>query len=225
MAGHVVVGRYYDPSTGQFLSVDPFVDKTGMPYAYGGGDPVSNADPLGLANCSANPLSWTGCVQNAVGATEHFAHTHPTVGLALGITAAVAGTAALVVEAPVAASILGGSALLAGTAATIVDGYACVSHPGLNSQCVAAGLGVTGALASLPEFLVALGIVDEPYYAQYLALAVGGAVTTAVAALVDDLQQLYDDAAHAGTRPTPSGSQKQPPRPPCWLERLELQNT
>ena len=65
---------------------------------------------------------------------------------------------------------------------------------------------VTGALASPPEFLVALGIVDEPYYAQYVALAVSGAVTSAVAA-VDDLQQLYDDVAHAGTRPTPSGSQ------------------
>ena len=30
------VGRYYDPATGQFLSVDPLVDETGQPYAYAG---------------------------------------------------------------------------------------------------------------------------------------------------------------------------------------------
>jgi RHS repeat-associated protein len=39
--------RYYDPSTGQFLSVDPLVDVTGQPYAYAGGDPVNRSDPRG----------------------------------------------------------------------------------------------------------------------------------------------------------------------------------
>jgi len=42
------VYRYYDPSTGQFLSVDPLVDLTGQPYAYTGGDPVNATDPSGL---------------------------------------------------------------------------------------------------------------------------------------------------------------------------------
>ena len=46
--GHDVVGRYYDPQTGQFLSVDPLVDETGQPYTYTGGDPVDAADPTGL---------------------------------------------------------------------------------------------------------------------------------------------------------------------------------
>ncbi len=27
-------GRYYDPSTAQFISVDPAVSQTGQPYAY-----------------------------------------------------------------------------------------------------------------------------------------------------------------------------------------------
>jgi RHS repeat-associated protein len=44
-----LVNRYYDPSTGQFLSVDPDVAQTGEPYGYAGGDPVSNTDPLGLS--------------------------------------------------------------------------------------------------------------------------------------------------------------------------------
>ena len=40
--------RYQDPSTGVFLSVDPLVAKTGMPYVYGNGNPTTLADPLGL---------------------------------------------------------------------------------------------------------------------------------------------------------------------------------
>jgi uncharacterized protein RhaS with RHS repeats len=42
------VRRYYDPQTGQFISVDPAVDQTEAPYAYVNGDPVDGADPLGL---------------------------------------------------------------------------------------------------------------------------------------------------------------------------------
>jgi RHS repeat-associated protein len=43
-----LVNRYYDPATGQFLSVDPLVDETGTPYAFTDGDPVNGSDPNGL---------------------------------------------------------------------------------------------------------------------------------------------------------------------------------
>ncbi len=43
-----MVGRYYDPSTDQFLSVDPDVAETGQPYAFTGDDPLNATDPLGL---------------------------------------------------------------------------------------------------------------------------------------------------------------------------------
>ena len=43
-----LVGRYYDPSTDQFISVDPDVAETGQPYAYTGDDPLNSTDPLGL---------------------------------------------------------------------------------------------------------------------------------------------------------------------------------
>jgi uncharacterized protein RhaS with RHS repeats len=42
-----LVGRYYDPATEQFLSVDPLVDETGTPYAFTDGDPVNGSDPSG----------------------------------------------------------------------------------------------------------------------------------------------------------------------------------
>jgi RHS repeat-associated protein len=40
--------RYYDPSTQQFLTVDPMSEVTGEPYTYTGGNPVNGVDPLGL---------------------------------------------------------------------------------------------------------------------------------------------------------------------------------
>jgi RHS repeat-associated protein len=48
LASPDLVDRYYDPATGQFLTVDPLVDETGQAYAYTGDDPVNGTDPLGL---------------------------------------------------------------------------------------------------------------------------------------------------------------------------------
>ena len=57
--------RYYDPSTGQFMSVDPALAVTGIRYGYAESDPVNFVDPLGLASspqatssCQSNPTSW-----------------------------------------------------------------------------------------------------------------------------------------------------------------------
>jgi RHS repeat-associated protein len=47
-----LIHRYYDPSTGQFLSVDPLVEKTVAPYIYGADDPVIVVDPNGLCALS-----------------------------------------------------------------------------------------------------------------------------------------------------------------------------
>jgi RHS repeat-associated protein len=44
--------REYDPTTGQFMSVDPEVESTHEPYGYGGQSPLDGGDPTGL-----NPLS------------------------------------------------------------------------------------------------------------------------------------------------------------------------
>ncbi len=43
--------RYYDPTVGVFLSVDPLVGKTGTPYLYANGNPTTSSDPGGL--CAA----------------------------------------------------------------------------------------------------------------------------------------------------------------------------
>jgi RHS repeat-associated protein len=45
-----LINRYYDPGTGQFLSVDPDLSETQQPYSYASGDPVNDTDPSG-SNC------------------------------------------------------------------------------------------------------------------------------------------------------------------------------
>jgi RHS repeat-associated protein len=47
-SGLMLLGhRYYDPSTGRFLTLDPIGDGSNW-YVYGGNDPLSSADPEGL---------------------------------------------------------------------------------------------------------------------------------------------------------------------------------
>ena len=57
---YYMINRYYHPSTGQFISVDPLVAQTRQPYAYTGGDPVNGVDPMGLADCGWNPICYVG---------------------------------------------------------------------------------------------------------------------------------------------------------------------
>jgi RHS repeat-associated protein len=43
-----LINRYYDPITGQFVTVDPALDQTEAPYNYANGDPINTEDPSGL---------------------------------------------------------------------------------------------------------------------------------------------------------------------------------
>ena len=57
-AGASAVHRYYDPTTGQFLTVDPLVSQTGQPFSYTNDDPVNGSDPSGLICADAlDPFS------------------------------------------------------------------------------------------------------------------------------------------------------------------------
>src|SRR5665647_2569345 len=98
--------RYCDPTTGQFLTVDPLTAATGARYAYAGGNPITRADPSGLEWW--NPLSWTGDTYDniALGATA----------VSLVSTLLAAGSAATYIGAPAAAVF--------GSVATAAEGVA-----------------------------------------------------------------------------------------------------
>ncbi len=63
--------RWYDPVSGQFLSVDPLVDVTRDAYGYAGGNPLQFTDPLGLDWLDAVG-EWTAAFGDTVtfGGTE-----------------------------------------------------------------------------------------------------------------------------------------------------------
>ena len=78
-AREVCVARWYDPVSGQFLSLDPLVGLTQAPYRYVGDDPANEEDPLGLVGepfggarsrpvpSSMTPLSPCGHYQTVPG--------------------------------------------------------------------------------------------------------------------------------------------------------------
>jgi RHS repeat-associated protein len=69
--------RYYDPSTAQFLTVDPDVATTLSPYGYVAGDPLNAGDPSGL--CGWAPWDLLSCVDsNSIQSQRELAH--PTGG-------------------------------------------------------------------------------------------------------------------------------------------------
>ena len=58
-----LIGRYYDPQTGQFLSVDPMVQQTDQAYVYVVDNPVSLTDPTGdllVGHCGVNLENSSG---------------------------------------------------------------------------------------------------------------------------------------------------------------------
>lgn len=52
-----LINRYYDPTTDQFLSIDPAVAQTHQPYVYTGDNPLNSTDPLGLGTAANNALT------------------------------------------------------------------------------------------------------------------------------------------------------------------------
>jgi RHS repeat-associated protein len=66
-----LISRYYDPATGQFLSVDPMVQSTQEPFEYAADDPGNDIDPTGMAVNMAATAAWAD--QNVNSAFQYFA--------------------------------------------------------------------------------------------------------------------------------------------------------
>ncbi|HUY86126.1 MAG TPA: RHS repeat-associated core domain-containing protein, partial [Acidimicrobiales bacterium] len=76
-----LINRYYDPATGQFLSVDLMLSDTKQPYSYAQDDPINLRDPRGtdalpgsLPGSNCTPLgSAVLCVEyNGAGSTRAY---------------------------------------------------------------------------------------------------------------------------------------------------------
>ncbi|MGD0706224.1 MAG: RHS repeat-associated core domain-containing protein [Trebonia sp.] len=111
--------RYYDPATGQFLTVDPMVDETGTPYAYVGDDPLDNTDLTGLCGF----WCW------------------------VGVGAAVVGTAACIIAEPCGLAE-GGIALSVGGAAVVTGGIVFAGAESIAGGAIVGGAVAGGIYAA-----------------------------------------------------------------------------
>lgn len=146
-----LINRYYDPTTGQFLSVDPLVAETGQPYFYAGDNPVNAIDPNGL-DCGVFSLVCSGYDTLAGGVKSGGSHLvnavvsgagkvilgvgqattevgslvyhHPrqAAGIALGVAAAATGVGAVVEATGVASAVAAGATISEASAGTLVLG-------------------------------------------------------------------------------------------------------
>ena len=83
------MARYYDPSTGQFLSVDPLVAKTLSPYGYVQGNPLNSSDPSGDCGLWGSDTCWgdaAGWVNDAVHNNEFGWCVQASAGAAVGVS-------------------------------------------------------------------------------------------------------------------------------------------
>lgn len=104
--------RYYDSSTGQFLTVDPLVAITGEAYSYAADAPINNVDPSGLDCSLGNPA---GCAGNAGGWLYNSAGSI-TFGSSL-----IAGAASRAAFLEPVVAIAGGVSIVAGAFAAYKD--------------------------------------------------------------------------------------------------------
>jgi hypothetical protein len=102
------INRYYDPTTDQFLSIDPDVADTDQPYVFTNDDPLNAEDPVGECPlCSAADAVGRATVKTvkvvakvvAKGVAEQLpAHTSLTLGFCANLNAG-GGNAGAVISA------------------------------------------------------------------------------------------------------------------------------
>jgi RHS repeat-associated protein len=141
--------RTYDPSTAQFLSVDPLERLTQAPYTYGADNPLRFRDPTGLLSFGEIVSGAEEVAEKGVRFVEHHYGQIAEGAAAVGCVTEVVG--------PISCLVLAGGAFGASTYQTVSD------------KCFSSGQKVAGvlldALGSVPGAqaagLEAAGLLGE----------------------------------------------------------------
>ncbi len=133
--------RYYDPTTGRFLSRDPIKDGRNW-YAYCGGNPLAHADPTGLiapAIVAIGGVVLIGALTGAVLGALLAPSGKELTGAGQGAVYGAVGALLFLIAIPVAAYLtgVGVPAWLAGMIGGGVGGF--VSQVGVEATGLAAG--------------------------------------------------------------------------------------
>ena len=130
--------RDYDPTTAQFLSIDPELQATGQPYAYCANDPLLRLDPSG--DVWWNPGTWTSSTWDTIGQVA------AVVGIVAGAAALCAATACIGDIAVLAgATTLTATLLAAETVSTVAETVGAIAAiTSIGSGAVSTGLKCSG---------------------------------------------------------------------------------
>jgi uncharacterized protein RhaS with RHS repeats len=137
-----LINRYYDPSTDQFLSVDPDVQSTDQPYIYTNDDPLNLEDPLGLSGYAGAPRCESNCGGDVF--TDVANHWR---GIAQVGTIFVGGAGEALCTLSVACAAFGGDVAIGAATSTSVYAESGGSHSvsGYAEAAVIGGIVTAGA--------------------------------------------------------------------------------
>jgi hypothetical protein len=159
-----VIARYYDPSTAQFLTVDPKVATTLSPYDYVRGNPLNDTDPsgsndIGCANpnnaeaCEAQAKTQgNGCIRAPWGSGWNSNSNGGCQTVLSGSQGAQLGAATVITAVGTVATLGLGVVLFAGIAGDLASGTLL--------GAVYAGIGAVGmwSILGLPVAITAIGL-------------------------------------------------------------------
>jgi hypothetical protein len=125
------INRYYDPATGQFVSVDPMANETNQPYLYAEDDPVNGVDPSGMDDVNLGEQGAAAMADYCHAHSSYCQYGDPSddtflaaVGLVLGVAGVATGVGAII-EGSV---LLVGVATIGAGAGTAIDLPECRNH-------------------------------------------------------------------------------------------------
>lgn len=197
---HALINRYYDPGTGQFLSVDPLVDETDQAYGYTGGDPVVGTDPNG--DCVE--VLWTcvggGARTSSIGVGFNpGAGANAIVNIGRGASFGLSNTVANWISPGATCTVPTNSLdeLLGGAATTVIGGEALTGLGRLGALRMTygldAGLGDLGSTDALGNITIRDGLDEQTLRQTLLHEAVHSGYTRLVGTIIS--QATYSTAA------------------------------
>ncbi len=187
--------RTYDPTTAQFMSVDPINELTRQPYTYALDNPLNLIDPTGLCGflevtCYVEEGAKEVAKGVVAGAEWVGEHPEEAAGIGLGVVSAATGVGAIADVAAlsdigITPVVLGGVSGITGATGAALDAQKCFDT-GDTASCIGFGLNGTGAGLGLGASLMEAGIIDGSAELQKL-LEYAGVSTAALGLGVDVL--------------------------------------
>ena len=192
--------RWYEPTTGTFLTRDPLEQTTNESYSYGSGNPLANTDPSGMASYwegGQSRLQWIDSWGSPI--REFF--NKPEVKKTVTITLAVVAVVGIVACTAATAGVCGGAAApvviaLIGAGTSVLDTTLTSDCPPTGGQLfTSAAIGAVGG--GKETVAKAVGKVAVTTAGKDLART--GPVMAVKKSRYPDMYQRYVDDQAAGT--------------------------